>query len=50
MAILPQNYTEATVVLGVTTTPNQVTWFATGFIVGRYEGTDENGQKNIQLI
>lgn len=45
MAILPQNYTEATVVLGVTTTPNQVTWFATGFIVGRYEGTDENGQK-----
>lgn len=45
MAILPQNYTEATVVLGVTTTPSQVTWFATGFIVGRYEGTDENGQK-----
>ncbi len=45
MAILPQNYTEATVVLGVTITPNQVTWFATGFIVGRYEGTDENGQK-----
>lgn len=45
MAILPQNYTEATVVLGVATNPSQVTWFATGFIVGRYEGTDENGQK-----
>lgn len=45
MAILPQNYMEATVVLGITTFPNQVTWFATGFIVGRYEGLDENKQK-----
>lgn len=45
MAILPQNYTEATVVLGVTAHPSQITWFATGFIVGRYEGMDDNGQK-----
>jgi len=45
MAILPQNYMEATVVLGITVFPNQVTWVATGFIVGRYEGLDEKGQK-----
>lgn len=45
MAILPQTYTEATVVLGVATHSSQVTWFATGFIVGRYEGLDETEQK-----
>lgn len=45
MAILPQSFMEATVVLGIQTSPNPVTWFATGFIVGRYEGLNEKEQK-----
>ncbi len=45
MAILPNNFMEATVVLGVSNRSSQVTWIATGFIVGRFEGTDENNQK-----
>ena len=45
MAILPKSFMEATVVLGSIQKPSQVSWFATGFIVGRYEGVDEKGQK-----
>lgn len=45
MAILPTGFMEATVVLGVNLLPNQTNWIATGFIVGRYEGIDLNGQK-----
>ena len=41
MSIIPQFFMEATVALGRNTTPNPQ-WCATGFVVGRYEGIQDN--------
>lgn len=43
MSIIPSFFMEATVALGRNAHPNPI-WYATGFVVGRYEG-DENGEK-----
>ena len=45
MSIFPQCFMEATVVLGTSTKPNNVSWIATGFVVGRFEGLDDQNQK-----
>ena len=43
MAIIPQQYKDATTVIGVKNKNGKPIWFATGFMVGRYEGTDSHG-------
>lgn len=45
MSILPNHFREATVVIGERLGPNPIRWIATGFIVGRFEGLDANGEK-----
>lgn len=44
MSIIPRFFMEATVVLGRNTIPTPQ-WCATGFVVGRYEGTQDNTDK-----
>lgn len=44
MAIIPHFFMEATVALGRNSTPNPQ-WCATGFVVGRYEGTQAGADK-----
>ena len=44
MSIIPQFFMEATVALGRNAVPNPQ-WCATGFVVGRYEGTQDTKDK-----
>lgn len=40
MAVIPDFYKEATVVIGIKNPNKKVVWIASGFLVGRYEGKD----------
>lgn len=44
MSIIPRFFMEATVVLGRLPISNP-RWCATGFVVGRYEGTQDGNEK-----
>lgn len=49
MAIFPESFMDSTVVVGTLQTGSQIAWMATGFLVGRYEGTDETNQKKYTI-
>ena len=48
MAIIPDFYKEATVVIGVKN-GSRTNWIATGFLVGRYEGIDSNNKERFSI-
>lgn len=43
MAIIPQQYKDATTVIGIRDNTGNTNWLATGFMVGRFEGVDSAG-------
>lgn len=49
MAIIPQQYKDATTVIGVRDISGKPIWLATGFMVGRYEGIDSKGEERYSV-
>lgn len=49
MAIFPGSFMDSTVVVGTLQTGSQISWMATGFLVGRYEGVDASNQKKYSI-
>lgn len=49
MAIFPNTYMDATVVIGSLQANSQITWMASGFLVGRFEGCDPDGNKRYTI-
>lgn len=45
MAIIPQQYKDATTIIGKKDKNGKPVWFATGFMVGRFEGINSQGEE-----
>ena len=49
MAIIPQQYKDATTIIGVKDMNGKPVWVATGFMVGRFEGNDSQGNERYSI-
>lgn len=49
MAIIPQIYNDATIVIGIKDSTGNTIWLATGFMVGRFEGIDSQGNERFTV-
>ena len=49
MAIIPQQYKDATTIIGIKDINGKIRWVATGFMVGRFEGNDSQGNERYSV-